>query len=154
MHSVDEMQNYWTFRQAVHLDSFALSRFIRLQVPLCTIFLAAGITEKLDHLKDLGVGAVWLSPIYKSPMADNGYDISDFYDIDPSFGTLDDFDQLKTRAEELGEYQVRSSQCFPRKERSVVTQTGRNNALHPGGNYKVRTQNLTSHSLYRVDTRE
>ncbi|GFG28461.1 hypothetical protein Cfor_11357 [Coptotermes formosanus] len=61
----------------------------------------SGITEKLDHLKDLGVGTVWLSPIYKSPMADNGYDISNFYDIDPSFGTLDDFDKLKARAKEL-----------------------------------------------------
>ncbi|XP_069689413.1 maltase A3-like isoform X1 [Periplaneta americana] len=60
-----------------------------------------GITEKLDHLKDLGVGAVWLSPIYKSPMVDNGYDISDFYDVDPSFGTLDDFAKLKARAKEL-----------------------------------------------------
>jgi alpha-glucosidase len=60
-----------------------------------------GITEKLDHLKDLGVGTVWLSPIYKSPMADNGYDISDFYDIDPSFGTLDDFDRLRARAKDL-----------------------------------------------------
>jgi len=60
-----------------------------------------GITEKLDHLKDLGVGTVWLSPIYKSPMVDNGYDISDFYDIDPSFGTLNDFDKLKARAKDL-----------------------------------------------------
>jgi glycosidase len=66
-------------------------------------FISVGITEKLDHLKDLGVGTVWLSPIYKSPMADNGYDISDFYDVDPSFGTLDDFDKLKARAKDLGE---------------------------------------------------
>lgn len=51
------------------------------------------------------MGAVWLSPIYKSPMVDNGYDISDFYDIDPSFGTLDDFDKFKARANELGEYE-------------------------------------------------
>jgi len=65
-------------------------------------FISIGITEKLDHLKDLGVGTVWLSPIYKSPMVDNGYDISDFYDIDPSFGTLDDFDKLKARAKDLG----------------------------------------------------
>ncbi|PSN41543.1 Maltase 1 [Blattella germanica] len=60
-----------------------------------------GITEKLDHFKDLGVGTVWLSPIYKSPMVDNGYDISDFYDVDPSFGTLEDFDRLVARAKEL-----------------------------------------------------
>ncbi|KAJ4434274.1 hypothetical protein ANN_22826 [Periplaneta americana] len=61
-----------------------------------------GITQKLDYLKDLGVGAVWLSPIYKSPMADFGYDISDFEDIDPIFGTLNDFDRLQRRTKELG----------------------------------------------------
>jgi hypothetical protein len=69
-------------------------------------FISVGITEKLDHLKDLGVGTVWLSPIYKSPMVDNGYDISDFCDIDPSFGTLDDFDKLKARAKDLGQYDI------------------------------------------------
>ncbi|PSN54048.1 Maltase A1 [Blattella germanica] len=61
-----------------------------------------GITEKLDHLKDIGVTGVWLSPIYPSPMADFGYDISDFRDVDPMFGTLEDFDALLARAKELG----------------------------------------------------
>ncbi|XP_069689396.1 maltase A3-like [Periplaneta americana] len=60
-----------------------------------------GITQKLDHLKDLGVGAVWISPIYKSPMEDFGYDISNFREIDPVFGTMDDFDDLQKRAKEL-----------------------------------------------------
>ncbi|XP_055842741.1 maltase A2-like [Episyrphus balteatus] len=46
-----------------------------------------GITQKLDHLKDIGMTATWISPFFKSPMADNGYDITDFYDIDPIFGT-------------------------------------------------------------------
>ena len=53
-----------------------------------------GIIEKLDYLEDLGVDAVWLSPIYKSPMADMGYDISDYRDIDPIFGSLEDFNNL------------------------------------------------------------
>ena len=66
------------------------------------VFLSPGITEKLDHLKDIGVDGVWLSPIYPSPMADFGYDISDFRNIDPMFGTLDDFDVLLARANELG----------------------------------------------------
>ena len=53
-----------------------------------------GIVEKLDHLSDLGIGFVWLSPVYASPMADNGYDISDYRAIAPEFGTLADFDRL------------------------------------------------------------
>jgi oligo-1,6-glucosidase len=53
-----------------------------------------GIVSKLDHLKDLGVDVVWLSPFYKSPNADNGYDISDYQDIMSEFGTMSDFDNL------------------------------------------------------------
>ena len=53
-----------------------------------------GITSRLDHLERLGVDVVWLSPVYRSPQDDNGYDISDYQDIDPTFGTLADFDAL------------------------------------------------------------
>lgn len=53
-----------------------------------------GIRSRLDHLEALGVDVVWLSPVYRSPQDDNGYDISDYYDIDPLFGTLDDLDGL------------------------------------------------------------
>uniref|UniRef100_UPI0037365685 alpha-amylase family glycosyl hydrolase n=1 Tax=Luteococcus sp. TaxID=1969402 RepID=UPI0037365685 len=53
-----------------------------------------GITSRLDHLQRLGVDVVWLSPVYRSPMIDNGYDISDYTDIDPLFGTLADLDEL------------------------------------------------------------
>ena len=53
-----------------------------------------GITSRLDHLSDLGVDVVWLSPVYRSPQLDNGYDISDYQDIDPLFGTLADVDAL------------------------------------------------------------
>ncbi len=53
-----------------------------------------GIIDHVDHLEDLGVGVVWLSPIYRSPQDDNGYDISDYQDIDPMFGSLADFDEL------------------------------------------------------------
>lgn len=49
-----------------------------------------GITLKLDYLKELGVDIVWISPIYSSPFADQGYDISDYYQIDPCFGTMDE----------------------------------------------------------------
>ena len=53
-----------------------------------------GIISRLDELKKLGVGILWLSPVYCSPDADNGYDISDYRDIDPKFGTLKDMDVL------------------------------------------------------------
>ncbi|MDT0329659.1 glycoside hydrolase family 13 protein [Nocardiopsis lambiniae] len=55
----------------------------------------SGIIEKLDHLHTLGVDVVWLSPVYPSPWDDNGYDISDYRDIHPRFGTLDDWDRLR-----------------------------------------------------------
>lgn len=57
-----------------------------------------GIITRLDHLAELGVDVVWLSPVYRSPMVDNGYDISDYRDIDPVFGTLADFDELLAEA--------------------------------------------------------
>ena len=57
-----------------------------------------GIIGKLDYLRDLGIGVIWLSPICASPMRDNGYDISDYQAIAPIFGTLDDFDRLVTEA--------------------------------------------------------
>ncbi|XP_055845488.1 maltase A2-like [Episyrphus balteatus] len=60
-----------------------------------------GITEKLDYLKEIGITASWLSPIFKSPMVDNGYDISNFTEIDPIFGTLDDFDAMVKKFKEL-----------------------------------------------------
>ena len=61
-----------------------------------------GITRRLGHVADLGVDAIWLSPIFTSPMADMGYDISDYRDIDPTFGTLADFDAMVTEAHRLG----------------------------------------------------
>lgn len=61
-----------------------------------------GITSKLEYIKNLGIDGIWLSPIYKSPMADFGYDISDFRDIAPEFGTLEDFDNLAVACRNLG----------------------------------------------------
>ena len=59
-----------------------------------------GITGRLDYLKELGVGAVWLTPVYKSPMVDNGYDIADYCSIDPSYGTMQDMDRLIAEAKQ------------------------------------------------------
>ncbi len=61
-----------------------------------------GITRRLDHVAELGVDAVWLSPFYRSPQNDAGYDVADYCDVDPLFGTLTDFDALLERAHELG----------------------------------------------------
>ncbi|MDR2575407.1 MAG: alpha-glucosidase [Treponema sp.] len=61
-----------------------------------------GITSKLGYIKDLGVDVIWLSPVYKSPMFDNGYDISDYTAINPEFGTMADFDILLKEAHKLG----------------------------------------------------
>lgn len=61
-----------------------------------------GITEKLAYLKETGIQATWLSPIFSSPMIDAGYDISDFRNINPIFGTMEDFDKLIEEANRLG----------------------------------------------------
>jgi len=61
-----------------------------------------GILDRLDYIASLGVDAIWISPFFKSPMADFGYDIADYRDVDPLFGTLDDFDRLLAKAHGLG----------------------------------------------------
>jgi oligo-1,6-glucosidase len=61
-----------------------------------------GMLSRLDHIERLGVDVVWLSPVYRSPMDDNGYDISDYQDIDPVFGTLADFDELLAAVHQRG----------------------------------------------------
>ena len=63
-----------------------------------------GIISKLDYLKDLGIDIIWLSPIYCSPLADQGYDISDYYKIDRRFGTMDDMDRLIAEAKKRDMY--------------------------------------------------
>lgn len=62
----------------------------------------AGIASRLEHVAALGVDAVWLSPFYRSPQRDAGYDVEDYTDVDPLFGTLDDFDGMLARAHALG----------------------------------------------------
>nr|WP_246018374.1 alpha-glucosidase family protein [Pelagibacterium montanilacus] len=61
-----------------------------------------GITSRLEYVADLGVDAIWLSPVFTSPMKDFGYDVSNYRDIDPSFGSLEDFDRLVEKAHALG----------------------------------------------------
>lgn len=61
-----------------------------------------GIIDKLDYLKELGIDILWISPLYKSPNEDNGYDISDYYNIHSDFGTMEDFEELLKKAHEKG----------------------------------------------------
>ncbi len=61
-----------------------------------------GITSKLDYLKDLGVDAIWITPCYPSPQVDFGYDVSDYENIDPMYGTLKDFDRLQSDGQKRG----------------------------------------------------
>src|SRR5436309_14580280 len=63
-----------------------------------------GITSKLDYLKDLGVDAIWITPCYPSPQVDFGYDVSDYENIDPMYGTLKDIDRLASEAKKRGIY--------------------------------------------------
>ena len=77
------------------------SACIRLQ--LLTVFL--GIQEKLDYFENLGVTTIWLNPVYKSPQKDNGYDVEDYRDIDPLFGTLQDMEDLINEMHNRGSIQ-------------------------------------------------
>ena len=61
-----------------------------------------GVIEKLDYLKELGIDVIWLSPVYQSPMDDNGYDISNYQEIAPEFGTMADMDELIEQANQRG----------------------------------------------------
>ena len=61
-----------------------------------------GIIQKLDYLKDLGVNILWLTPIFESPLVDNGYDIADYRKINPQYGTMDDVDEMIEKAHEKG----------------------------------------------------
>ena len=63
-----------------------------------------GIIQKLDYLKDLGVDIIWICPCYQSPFADQGYDISDYYKIDPLFGSMEDLDTLIAEAKKRDMY--------------------------------------------------
>ncbi len=61
-----------------------------------------GIEQKLDYIKDLGCNAIWINPFFKSPFKDGGYDVEDFFDVDPKFGTIEDFKSLLRSAHEKG----------------------------------------------------
>ncbi|WP_316570219.1 alpha-glucosidase [Neobacillus sp. YIM B06451] len=91
----------------------------------------AGISQKLDYLKELGVDVIWLSPIYDSPNDDNGYDIRDYYKVMEEFGTMDDFDELLAAAHERGLKIIMDlvvNHTSDEHEWFVLSQSGRDNA--------------------------
>ena len=81
---------------------FELRVFLKINLAFPQIFFLEGIESRLPYLNEIGVETIWISPVYKSPMVDFGYDISDFVDIDPIFGTLEDFKTLVDSAHEFG----------------------------------------------------
>lgn len=62
----------------------------------------SGVIEKLDYLQNLGVDYLWLTPFFPSPQNDNGYDVADYCDVDPQFGTMEDLDELIRQSEKRG----------------------------------------------------
>lgn len=61
-----------------------------------------GVIEKLDYIKELGVDYIWLTPFFVSPQNDNGYDVADYYNIDPRYGTMEDVEELIAEADKRG----------------------------------------------------
>ena len=61
-----------------------------------------GVIEKLDYIKELGVDYIWMTPFFVSPQKDNGYDVEDYYNIDPRYGTMEDVEELSREAEKRG----------------------------------------------------
>ena len=79
-----------------------------------------GIISKIDYLADLGVDVLWLSPVYPSPQDDNGYDISDYQDIEPVFGSLEVFDELLAKAARARDQAGHGSRRQPHLRRAPV----------------------------------
>ncbi|WP_016855695.1 alpha-amylase family glycosyl hydrolase [Halomonas smyrnensis] len=96
-----------------------------------------GITSRLEHVASLGVDAIWLSPFFTSPMDDFGYDVADYRDVDPMFGTLDDFRALVDRAHELGLRVIIDQVLSHSSDRHVWFQESRRDRTNPKADWYV-----------------
>ena len=95
-----------------------------------------GIISELDYLESLGVGGIWLSPIYASPMHDNGYDVSNYYEINPMFGSMDDFDLLVSEAKKRNIYIIMDLVC------------NHTSTEHPWFKEAIKDKNSKYHDFY------
>ena len=96
-----------------------------------------GITRRLDHIADLGCDVVWLSPIFTSPMKDMGYDVADYTDVEPTFGTLKDFDALLSRAHDLGLKVIIDQVLNHCSDQHPFFQESRQNRTNPKANWFI-----------------
>ncbi len=96
-----------------------------------------GVISKLPMIKDLGVDCIWFSPIYKSPQVDNGYDVSDYYDIEPAYGTLDDFKELLHKAHKMGIKVIMDQVLNHSSDECVWFQESRKSKDNPYRNYYI-----------------
>ncbi len=97
----------------------------------------SGIIHRLDYVKRLGVDAIWVSPFFRSPMLDFGYDVSDYRDVDPLFGTVGDFDALIHRAHELGLRVIIDLVMSHTSSQHVWFQESRSSRTNPKANWYV-----------------
>ena len=96
-----------------------------------------GVMSKLPELKELGVDCIWFTPIYKSPMVDNGYDVADYYDIDPDYGTLEDFKMLLDKAHSMGIRVIMDQVLNHSSDECVWFQESRKSKDNPYRNYYI-----------------
>ena len=96
-----------------------------------------GVISKLPMLKELGINCIWFTPIYKSPQVDNGYDVADYYDIDPNYGTLEDFKRLLKEAHALGIRVIMDQVLNHSSDECVWFQESRKSKDNPYRNYYI-----------------
>jgi len=96
-----------------------------------------GVMSKLPMLKELGINCIWFTPIYKSPQVDNGYDVADYYDIEPDYGTLEDFKQLLDMAHSMGIRVIMDQVLNHSSDECVWFQESRKSKDNPYRNYYI-----------------
>ena len=96
-----------------------------------------GVTAHLDHVASLGVDAIWLSPFFTSPMRDFGYDVADYCDVDPVFGTLSDFDELVERVHSLGLKLIIDQVCSHSSDQHAWFRQSRSSRDNPRADWYV-----------------